>query len=77
MCVHGRRGARCGDTGYHGMDQCADGWCWCIEVVRMDYGGAMGSNVRGARWLQVHNMDGVGEDGRRWHGLVGHRCGTA
>ena len=66
--------------GYCGTDQCADGWCRCVEAARTDYGRAMGSessDVRGARWLQVHDMDSMGEDRRRWRGLVGHRCGTA
>ena len=74
--VHGRRGVRCGDTGYHGTDQRANGWCRCVEAVGTDYGRAIGSDVRGARWLQVHDTDGVGEDGRRWRGLIGHRCST-
>ena len=53
---------------------------WVVPVCRggrSDYGGAMGSNVRGTWWLQVHNTDGMGKDGRQWRGLVGHRCGTA
>ena len=49
--------------GYRGTDQHADGWCQCVEAVGTDYSGAMGSDVRGARWLQVHDMDSVGEDG--------------
>ena len=31
----------------------------------MDDRGAMGSNMRGARWFQVHDTDGVGEN-RQW-----------
>ena len=59
-----RRGTRCGDIGYHGMDQCTDGWCWCVEAAGMDNGRAMGSNVRGAWWLQVHDTNGMGKDGQ-------------
>ena len=54
-----------GETGYHGTEQHTDRWCWCIEVARTDNRGTMGSNMRGTRWLQVHNTNGMGEDRQR------------
>ena len=41
-------------------------------------GGAMGSNVRGTWWLQVYDMDSMGEDGRRGQGSAqpGHKAQT-